>query len=93
LLDVSTDTEDASRVVAYLDGPDARLFKALLEKLGSEDKVQSALILLGLLSKLEDAEGAVSSEKTETAKDLFLEYAGVTYEQFLNIIHNCSSIV
>jgi len=92
LLDISIDTVDGAKILAYLDGPDARLFKALIEKLGSEEKVQSAVILMGLLDKLEDVESAGSAETAETTKKLFLEYSGVTYEDFLEMIQNSSSM-
>ncbi len=54
LIDFSQNEQHPARVVVYLDGPDARVFKRLVSKLGSEESAQNAIILLGFLTKLRE---------------------------------------
>jgi hypothetical protein len=84
LIDVSLRVELHDKAVVYLDGPDARLFKKLLHKLGSEEKVQNAMILTGLLSQKGESRSAIS--KQEAIRASFLELVGVQYDDFNRLI-------
>ena len=92
MLEVFVDQDNESSVVAYLDGRDARLFKEIQARLGSEEKVHNAFILLGLLKKLVDLDTINSSQEAEMTKSIFPEYVGVSFEEFENLLQSCSSI-
>ena len=79
-------------VVAYFDGSDARLYKALNEKLGSEVKVQNALILLGLMKKLSELNTSESYDGIAKSREIFPEYVGISYDEFGRILDSYSSM-
>ena len=93
MLEVFVDGESDSNVIAYLDGRDARLFRAIQNKLGSEERTQNALILLGLLKKLTELGTMESLEDFEATKSLFPEFVGTRFDDFEEMIQSCSSIV
>jgi hypothetical protein len=82
LIDISMDRRDSTKAFAYLDGPDARLFRRLRAKLGSDQSAQSAIILEGLINKLE---GSKNSKKVEEIKLLFPKIVGVSYGEVQKI--------
>lgn len=73
------------KAIVYMDGLDARIFKQLLYKLGSEERVQNAIILNGLLSK---SESPISLKKAGEIKASFPEYVGVTFDEFNHILED-----
>lgn len=87
LIDISFAREDSTRASVYLDGPDARLFKALRSKLGSDQAVQNALILEGMLCKLE---GSANVRKLEEIKTSFADIVGLSYPDFQKIVYSIS---
>ena len=70
-MESTLDMDGGSHLVACLDGLDAGQFSALLEKLGSEERVHVAVILLGLSNRLTDLETIGSPDKTEMTNSLF----------------------
>ncbi len=53
------------KAIVYLDGHDARIFNLLLYKLGSEERVQNAMILTGLLSQNAETGMRISKRQAE----------------------------
>ena len=91
LLDISPAKNDKSEAIVYLDGKDARVYRTLVNVLGTEEKAQNAIMLLGLLEKLRQLtseEGQIRRSKT---RDLFPEYVGVSYEQFQRLVEEIQS--
>lgn len=73
--------------IVYLDGIDARIYRALSKRLGSEERVQNAFILMGLLAKLEengDREG--SEEQSRSVRENFENFVGISYTEFDELI-------
>ena len=66
----------------YLDGADSRVFKQLLSKLGSEDRVQNAMILSGLLSRTGNVSRKISKNREREIKASFPELVGMPFEDF-----------
>jgi hypothetical protein len=81
LLDISIRPELPGKAIVYLDGLDARIYKELLKKLGSEERVQNAIILSGLLSKSR-RNRKISEAKLRAARSSFRELVGITFEDF-----------
>lgn len=77
------------KAIVYLDGLDARVFKHLLSKLGSEERVQNAMILEGLLSQTEAKEIRLGEKQAQEIRKGFPEFVGVSYEDFTKILENC----
>ncbi|MHB8567424.1 MAG: hypothetical protein ACYC7D_09260 [Nitrososphaerales archaeon] len=86
MLDIFPDSEDDSKALAYMDGSDASIFRSLARRLGSEERVQNAFILVGLISELEAKGSSENSLKAERAKHFFPQYAGITFEKFESLI-------
>lgn len=86
LIDISIRKENADRAIAYFDGADARLYRSLVSRLGSEDAAQNSLILLGLLAKLRKLETKKSSEEIERVQRAFPKLVGVSYRRFEAIL-------
>ncbi len=80
MLDVFPDSQDSSRALAYMDGRDAALFRSLVRRLGSEEKVQNGFILMGVVSDLERS--GANDLRVKRAKSFFPEYVGVSFESF-----------
>ena len=75
------------KAIVYLDGRDARVFNQLLYKLGSEERVQNAMILTGLLSQT--AETGISKRQSNEIKSSFPELVGVSFEDFNKMLETC----
>jgi hypothetical protein len=92
LLDVSYRARDPRRVIVYADGRDARVIRRLIERLGSEEKLHDALILLGALSEIQSGGKTGSSSRERRRRravmlrDCFLELVGISCEDFFKII-------
>jgi hypothetical protein len=61
LIDISKNGGNLLKVSVYLDGLDARIFSSLVSRLGSEEKAQEAIILVGMIERL-------SREKTRSSQ-------------------------
>ena len=83
MIDISIDRDDGAKVHAYLDGPDARLFRILRAKLGSDESAQNAIILQGLISKLQWGGNRKQIEEIEKA---FPDIIGVSYAELQRIV-------
>jgi hypothetical protein len=83
LIDISIDRHDNAKAYAYLDGPDARLFRILRAKLGSDESAQNAIILQGLISKLQWEGKRKQIEEIEKA---FPDIVGVSYAELQRIV-------
>ena len=70
----------------YADGRDARVLRRLSEILGSEERMQNALLLTGYLAKLEKKNGMASATRTKLIKDSFRELVGVSYQEYGRIV-------
>jgi hypothetical protein len=70
----------------YADGVDARLLQKLVSALGSEEKAQNALILMGFLAKLEKKGGAISAARIKRVVENFEQLVGISYEEFRQLI-------
>jgi hypothetical protein len=68
--------------VVYADGVDARLMRRLISRLGSEERVQNALILTGFISKLEKKSGAANIARAKRVRQNFEELVGVSFQEF-----------
>ena len=79
LLDISFDRRNTGKALAYLDGSDARLFKALRARLGSDEKVQNALILTGILHVLDKS---LNRNEIGRIRNGFRKIVGMTYPEF-----------
>jgi hypothetical protein len=88
LLDVSYRSDEPESVLIYADGRDARVLRRLIEVLGSEERAQNALILIGFLSRLEKKAGMASATRVKMAKDSFRELVGVSYNDFGRIVES-----
>ena len=66
----------------YADGVDARVIRKLISFLGSEERAQNALILTGLLSKLEKTSNAVSTARAKRVRESFEDLVGISYQDF-----------
>jgi folate-dependent phosphoribosylglycinamide formyltransferase PurN len=82
LIDISIDRRNSRKAHVYLDGPDARLFRRLREKLDSDELAQSAIILAGFIRKLEDSE---NTKKKEEIVNIFPKVAGLSYAELQRI--------
>ena len=74
------------KAIAYLDGRDARIFNQLLFKLGSEERVQNAMILTGLLSQTAETGMQISKRQANEIRANFPELVGVSFEDFNKIL-------
>ena len=86
MLDVSLDRQDSSKAVAYFDGKDARVFVFLREKLGSDERVQNAIILLGLIAKLGTSTRKSDRLRLQKARKAFVEFVGIPYEKLEELL-------
>jgi hypothetical protein len=82
LIDISIDKGDSTKAYAYLDGPDARLFQKLRARIGSDESVQAAIILQGLISKLERSG---QRDRAEEIKELLPQIVGLSYTELETI--------
>jgi hypothetical protein len=64
------------------------VLRRLKEVLGSEEKVQNALILTGFLSKLEKKSGSVAAARIKVVKDSFRDLVGVSYQEYCRIVES-----
>lgn len=67
-----------------MDGYDARLFKKLVKVLGSEEQVQNAMILTGLIA--ESSNERLSADDNQVVLDIFEELVGCKYETFQRLV-------
>jgi hypothetical protein len=88
LLDVSFRSNKPGSILVYADGADARLLRKLLSVLGSEERVQNALILTGLLSKLEKKTGTADAVRAKKVRECFEGLVGVSFQEFQRLIEN-----
>ncbi len=86
MLDISFRSNKPGSIVVYGDGQDARILQNLITRLGSEEKVQNALILSGFLAKLERKGGPASTARAVHVKEKFEELVGIPYEEFLKLL-------
>ncbi|MGI0091202.1 MAG: hypothetical protein ACREBS_05790 [Nitrososphaerales archaeon] len=86
MLDISLKSDVQDRAIVYLDGPDARIFAHLSSKLGSEERVQAAMILTGMLEKLKSDKSRVSARKAKKVMDSFPEFTGISLKEFRKLI-------
>lgn len=82
MIDISIRKENANRAIAYFDGADARVYRTLVSRLGSEDAAQNAVILVGLLAKLRKLETRKAAEEIDRIQRLFPKLVGVSYKKF-----------
>lgn len=68
--------------MVYTDGVDARLLRKLISALGSEEKAQNALILMGFLSKLEKKSGVAYAVRANKVRESFEELVGIPFQEF-----------
>lgn len=87
MLDVSTRREVPSKAIAYMDGVDARVYKSLLKKLGSEERLQNAIILSGLLAKA-NSNSEFSHASLKKIKSGFKEIIAISYEEFTSLVES-----
>jgi hypothetical protein len=85
LLDVSYRSDKPDSALIYADGADARVLRKLISVLGSEEKAQTALILIGYLSKLEKKGGITSEVRARKVKENFKELIGISFPDFLRM--------
>ncbi|MHB1868935.1 MAG: hypothetical protein ACYCPP_08315 [Nitrososphaerales archaeon] len=71
-----------NKAIVYLDGADARIFKHLRYKLGSDERVQNAMILTGLLANRVGKSDLTSKRYAQKIKASFPELVGVSFEDF-----------
>jgi hypothetical protein len=86
LIDVSVRKENPDRAIAYFDGSDARVYKILVSRLRSEDSVQNAIILIGLMSKLKKLKLPSATEEIERLQKSFPKHVGVSYKKFISLL-------
>lgn len=65
-----------------MDGVDARLFQALKLKLGSEERTKNAIILMGLLEKLDRNKNSESGKRIENIMSSFKDIVGMSFGNF-----------
>ena len=76
------------KAIVYMDGPDARIFKQLLYELGSEQRVQNAIILYGLLAHIGDGRARGSKTRASEIRASFPKVVGVSYDEFRHILES-----
>lgn len=79
------------KAVVYLDGLDARIFKQLLYKLGSEERVQNAMILTGLLAQPAATGVPISKSVEREIQNSFRDLVGVSFEDFNRILDSAQN--
>ena len=89
MLDISLRAEVPDKAIVYLDGRDARIFNHLLSKLGSEERVQNAMILTGLLSQTAETGMQISKRQANEIRASFPDLVGVSFEDFNKILETC----
>ncbi|MGI0079242.1 MAG: hypothetical protein ACRECH_06425 [Nitrososphaerales archaeon] len=82
MIDISIRKENADRAIAYFDGADARIYRGLVSRLGSEDAAQNAVILIGLIAKLGKLRTRKATEEIGRIHRLFPKLVGVSYKRF-----------
>ena len=82
MLDISFRSSKPGSIVVYADGVDARLMRKLKSHLGSEERVQNALILTGFITKLEKKGGAANATRAKRVRESFEELVGITFQEF-----------
>lgn len=87
MLDVSTRREVPGKAIVYMDGVDARVYKNLLKKLGSEERLQNAIILSGLLTKA-NSSSEFSHASVKRIKSGFNETVGISFEEFTSLVES-----
>jgi len=83
MIDISLRSDEKGKAFVYLDGPDARLFQLLRNRLRSDELAQSAYILEGYICKLKAAGDKV---KMQRVQKLFPKIVGISYSEFLKIV-------
>ncbi|MDG6996810.1 MAG: hypothetical protein JRN52_12880 [Nitrososphaerota archaeon] len=81
LLDISQ-TRERKRLTVYMDGVDARVFQALKLNLGSEERAKNAILLIGLLVKLDRNKNAESGKRSKKIMRSFGDIVGISFGNF-----------
>ena len=76
-MDISHNSGYLDCALVRLDGEEGRIYKQLTEFLGTSERAQNALILVGAMSKL-----GTTDKRVRKIKDSFLEMIGVSYDDF-----------
>ena len=82
MIDISIRRENPYRAIAYFDGADARVYRAIVSRLRSEDAAQNAVILVGLIAKLGKLQTKKAVEEIERIQKLFPRLVGISYKKF-----------
>lgn len=86
MLDISLRSELPDKAIVYLDGLDARIFRKLLSALQSEEKVQNAIILCGLLQAVKEMDAPPANLSEAEIEASFSEFVGITFSEFVAIL-------
>jgi hypothetical protein len=86
LLDISVRKDKPGQAIVYLDGADARLFNLLVSRLGSEEAAQNAVILVGLLAKLEKNGSEQANRATRNIHSAFRNLVGMSLEELNELV-------
>ena len=86
MIDISIRKENSDRAIAYLDGADARIYRGLVSRLGSEDATQNAVILVGLIAKLGKLRTKKATEEIDRIEKLFPKLVGISYKKLGSIL-------
>ena len=87
MLDVSTRRDVPSKALVYMDGLDARVYTSLLKKLGSEKRLQNAIILSGLLAKV-NSSSEFGQANSRRIKSGFRKIVGISYDEFNSLVES-----
>ena len=85
LLDI-TQAREKNRLSVYMDGADARVYRALKLKLGSEERANNAMLLTGMIEKLQRKQDKHSVETIRGIKRNFNELVGISYTRFEELL-------
>ena len=86
MLDVSFRSDEPESVLVYADGLDARIIRKLIAALGSEERAQNSLILLGAIAKLQKNGNVSSVARAKKVKESFRELVGLTYNEYNRLL-------
>ena len=85
LLDISR-AREKNRLSVYMDGADARVYRALKLKLGSEERANNAILLTGMIEKLQLRQDKYSVETIRSIKRNFNELVGISSTRFEELL-------
>ena len=84
MLDISSRPELPGKAIVYMDGHDARIFRKLAKILGSEERAQNALIIVGLLAGYSNDK--LNPEDEHEVVSSFEEVTGYDYVSFQKLV-------